>query len=883
GGTGAGALDTSNAFNPDGQVSLSYEFDGNSRLTGIVDDNGNRTRNRYDALNRRVTHIYAIDQADTGGRRERFDYVYDRDSNVLQVTDPNGTVVTKSFDVLNRTTATSIARAAGVGGTTAETLEYDGLSRLTRCTDDNGGPTTIQTAEKVYDSLSRLIEERQNGQAVSNVFTGDSKRLQCTYPGGRVIRNTFDVIDRVKTINDATGTVTQIAATDWIGPGLRELRRQNANGTKLTFLNDAENADLGYDAVQRITRLRVLAPGGASSIVDREYAYNRASVRTSEQRHDDFGLTDSYSYDSLYRVVSTAFDTNGLAGAVSRPTQQLGYTLDGVGNRREVAKTSASGTTTEDYAVNQVNQYTSKDGVARSHSRNGNLLSDGTRSYVYDYKNRLTKVARVSDGAPVADYLYHCDNRRSVKVVYSATQPGVVEKETRFFYDGWRVCEDQSGVGASELTYVYSPVYVDEPVQLRREAAHPLGPGVLYTHQNARADVVSVTDGSGAVVEQRFFDDFGKTYDETKALAGASAVGNPYGFQGRRFDAETGLLYFRNRFYDPEVGRFLQRDPVWDAGNVGGQYSFVGSGPASGVDPMGLQQQPGFEKEGGFWSRVGGSVQAIGNALGAGLGLTKYDSALQEQYNPLNRAERQGGAVEAGTKGSLGVAVGAVGVAGFAMAGGGATAAVAETFPALAARASVLAGSPTGLFAQKALGTGLTVLAGLNGTADAMRGDWGGVGQNLVYAGLGAGSLRGPKKLPCNDGLKSEIGGGKPIPPEQFAKMKAAFEKNGGTISQNADAQRYLKMRNAEGITFNKDTMLLPPNPTTSAVYEEFIHVGQFRRGMVNSSSIIQNEIDAAQRLIKNAGPWGIPASETAQTQARLTGLMEAAAKAGGR
>ena len=589
GGTGAGALDTSNPFNPDGQISLSYEFDGNSRLTGIVDDNGNRTRNRYDALDRRITHIYAIDQADTGGRRERFDYVFDRDSNVRQVTDPNGTVVTKSFDALNRMTATSVARAAGVGGTTTETFEYDGLSRLTRCTDDNGSLTTVQTAEKVYDSLSRLIEERQNGQAVSNVFTGDSKRLQCTYPGGRVIRNTFDAIDRVKTINDATGTVTQIAATDWIGPGLRELRRLNANGTKLTFLNDAENADLGYDAVQRITRLRVLAPGGASAVVDREYGYNRASVRTSEKRNDDFGLTDSYSYDSMYRVVSTALDANGLAGATPRATQQLGYTLDGVGNRRKVNETTGSGTTTEDYAVNQVNQYTTKGGVARSHSRNGNLLGDGTRTYVYDYKNRLTQVARATDGVPIADYLYHCDNRRSVKVVYSATQPGVVEKETRFFYDGWQVCEDQSGAGASELTYVYSPVYIDEPVQLRREAAHPFGPGVLYTHQNARADVVSVTDAAGAVVEQRFFDDFGKTYDEIKALAGASAVGNPYGFQGRRFDSETGLYYFRNRFYDPEAGRFLQRDPVWDAGNVGGQYSFAGNGPASDRDPSGLQ------------------------------------------------------------------------------------------------------------------------------------------------------------------------------------------------------------------------------------------------------------------------------------------------------
>ena len=116
GGTGAGALDTSNAFNPDGQISLSYEFDGNSRLVGIVDDNGNRTRNVYDALDRRVTHIYAIDDLDSGGtRRERFDYTYDRDDNVRTVTDPNGTVITKSHDVLNRLTATAIARAAGVG------------------------------------------------------------------------------------------------------------------------------------------------------------------------------------------------------------------------------------------------------------------------------------------------------------------------------------------------------------------------------------------------------------------------------------------------------------------------------------------------------------------------------------------------------------------------------------------------------------------------------------------------------------------------------------------------------------------------------------------------------------------------------------------------
>ncbi len=68
-------------------------------------------------------------------------------------------------------------------------------------------------------------------------------------------------------------------------------------------------------------------------------------------------------------------------------------------------------------------------------------------------------------------------------------------------------------------------------------------------------------------------------------------TGNPYGFQGRRLDPETGLLYFRARYYDPETGRFISRDPVWDPGNFGNQYSFVGHGPVSWQDPEGLQKR----------------------------------------------------------------------------------------------------------------------------------------------------------------------------------------------------------------------------------------------------------------------------------------------------
>lgn len=126
-------------------------------------------------------------------------------------------------------------------------------------------------------------------------------------------------------------------------------------------------------------------------------------------------------------------------------------------------------------------------------------------------------------------------------------------------------------------------------MQYQRTADHPQGAATLYLHQDARADVVAVTDELGNLVERRYYDDFGRAYDEQKRPVVSSAVGVELGFQGRRLDPETGFYYFRNRYYSPEVGRFLQRDPVWDPANVGGWYTFGGNSPASVRDPFGLQ------------------------------------------------------------------------------------------------------------------------------------------------------------------------------------------------------------------------------------------------------------------------------------------------------
>ena len=175
---------------------MDYRWDRNSLRLNITDDNGNQTQYVYDNLDRRLSETQGLctppNLADRCDTPTTITYQYDPDHNVTQTVDENGSFVDNKFDAINRLTGISVTRAAGVVGTTARLSQYDGLSRMTLAVDDNGG--SPQRCEYVFDSLGRLLEERFNGRPVSNTYTGDGKRVQCVFPGGRVIKNTFDPI-----------------------------------------------------------------------------------------------------------------------------------------------------------------------------------------------------------------------------------------------------------------------------------------------------------------------------------------------------------------------------------------------------------------------------------------------------------------------------------------------------------------------------------------------------------------------------------------------------------------------------------------------------------------------------------------------------------------
>ncbi len=102
--------------------------------------------------------------------------------------------------------------------------------------------------------------------------------------------------------------------------------------------------------------------------------------------------------------------------------------------------------------------------------------------------------------------------------------------------------------------------------------------------------MIAISDEAGNTIEKYEYSVYGdvwivaKENGETRTV---SIIDNPYYFTGRHLDTETGLYYYRARYYSPTLGRFLQTDPISYKGGMN-LYTYCGNSPTIFADPLGL-------------------------------------------------------------------------------------------------------------------------------------------------------------------------------------------------------------------------------------------------------------------------------------------------------
>ena len=255
------------------------------------------------------------------------------------------------------------------------------------------------------------------------------------------------------------------------------------------------------------------------------------------------------------------------------------YTADKL-NRGSMSDAVATTTTTTSYTPNALNQYTNVAGVTCTYDSNFNLAHMGAFMAVYDAANRLVSASNsgVNDApAMVAGFVYD-GLGRCVK----RTLNGVA---TVFAFDGWKPIMEWDDNGDLQAWNVYGPG-ADE-ILLRHQDAY----GYIRFHLDRHGNVAFLLDNVGVVREKYTYDAFGRP--KVTDLNGEhprsfSYYGHCFLFQGREYIRELGIYDYRNRFYYPALGRFLQSDPIgFGAGDMN-LFRYVGDDPVDGSDPTGL-------------------------------------------------------------------------------------------------------------------------------------------------------------------------------------------------------------------------------------------------------------------------------------------------------
>jgi RHS repeat-associated protein len=282
-------------------------------------------------------------------------------------------------------------------------------------------------------------------------------------------------------------------------------------------------------------------------------AENGRSPNPSGKSDPDDARGGQHTASTTYYTYDNALRLTGAQGALTES-----YAYDAASN---ITQLNAGGTSTA-ISVNNVNAIQSAGSRSFVYDANGNLLDDGVNTYAWDAADRLIRIQNKQSGH-VSQFRYDGHSRR---VGDTETDPGQSPVATSFLWCGDRLCERRDGNDTILARY-----YPEG--ELLQNAPY-------YYAKDQVGSVVALVDAAGSVAGRLSYGSYGNVTSSTGIL--------PDFRYAQLFDHPPSGLYLANhRAYDSQVGRWISRDPIREAGGIN-LYAYVRNNPLRYTDPMGL-------------------------------------------------------------------------------------------------------------------------------------------------------------------------------------------------------------------------------------------------------------------------------------------------------
>jgi RHS repeat-associated protein len=588
-------------INANNATAASFTYDAYNRIRTYTDSEGWMGTYDYDAADR-VTKItypdgtadrYTYDKLDLAAFRDRLGrvwrYTHDANRRPTEITDPLGHQTLFGYNPINKLTSltdpdnNTTSWAYDVEGRLTG-KQYADLSTLTY--------TYENTTSRLNSVLDALGQTKQYSYAKDNRLAG-IYYLNAVNPTPHVGFFYDPYFPRLVSMTDGTGT-TQYTYVPVGSPGALRLQQEQSalSNSAISHAYDplgrvvsrtvagAGAETFGYDTIGRLT-------SHTNDLGSFTLSYLGQTGQITQRQLIGSTLSTIWGYlpNSGDRRLASIANTGLTAGQFSNYTYtSLPENLIAAVGEASDAAISYPPTGTQTARYNNLNQLTNLAGQAFSYDANGNLLSDGARSYAWDAENRLIRITYPGQPGKQTAFAYDGLSRRTT---IASTPAGGSTASTSYLWCGSHICQARNSSNAVTREYYTEGEYVPgSPVQ-----PYYYGPDQIGTVRRVFA--------SASSAPAYYYDPYGVPLQATAPLT-------DFGYADMFYNTDSGLYLTKYRAYDPATGRWLSRDPIgaYRVPRVGGQglrlwpsilqmanaqylYQYVWNNPVSYFDPNG--------------------------------------------------------------------------------------------------------------------------------------------------------------------------------------------------------------------------------------------------------------------------------------------------------